>query len=227
MGTAESPESGNGIRNNKDWIVCKNCGLEYPRSWSRCSVCRTGSSVTKRHGVLIAVIAGVAVAVFFITCAYGYYLTKDNLAAIPDTLSKTTESYSKPTVAVPQTGLFEAEVEDDCVAQFNVTSYDESAPCFIKLIDVSDENNVVTLFVNPGETARIMVPLGSYKMMCASGEIWYGPRYLFGPDTTYTKADKIYEFKKDVSGRVDGWSIDMTPQEEGNLYMDEVSKGQW
>ena len=224
MGAVETPESGNGINNSKDWVTCRKCGLEYPKSWSRCSVCRTGSSVTKRHGGLIA---GVAVAAFFIIGTYGYSQMKDNLAAIPDTWSKTTESYSKPTVAVPQTGLFEADVEDDCIAQFNVTSYDESAPCFIELIDISNEDNVVTLFVNPGETARIMVPLGSYKMICASGEIWYGPRYLFGPDTTYTKASKIYEFEKEASGKIEGWSIDMTPQEEGNLHMDEVSKGQW
>jgi len=121
----------------------------------------------------------------------------------------------------------QSHVDNECLARFKVTSSAESPPCLIKLVDVSDESNFVTAFVNPGETVSILVPLGSYEMSCAAGIIWYGVEYLFGPRTLYTKADKIYDFKEGPSGRIDGWSIDMTPRTEGNLQMDDIGKGQW
>lgn len=224
MGTAETFDSGNGFKNNEDWVTCKKCGLEYPKSWSRCSVCRTGATVTKRHSGLIA---GAVVTAVILVGAYGLSQARENSAAIPVPLLQPKESFSEPTVSSPQTGLLQSHVENECVANFKVTSDDESEPCVIKLVDISNESNVVTLFVNPGETASIKVPLGSYELLCAAGSKWYGPRYLFGPYTQYTKADEDYIFKEGPSGRIDGWSVDMTPKADGNMQMDEVSKGQW
>ena len=224
MGTAETSDSGNGFKNSEEWVKCKKCGLEYPKSWSRCSVCRTGATVTKRHSGLIA---GAVVTAVILVGAYGLSQARENSAAIPVSLLQPKESFSEPTVSFPQTGLFESHVDKESVAIFKVTSFAEAEPGFIKLVDVSDESNVVTLFVNPGETASIKVPLGSYEMLCAAGRIWYGPKYLFGPDTRYTKVDMVYDFKEDPSGRIDGWSVDMTPYSDGNLHVNEISKGQW
>lgn len=186
-------------------------------------MCRT-ATVSKTYGGLLA---GIVVVAFFLIGAYGLSQTSENILLGSGSLPRSTESYPEPTVSVPETGLYQSHVNKECVANFTITSDANSSLYFIKLVDVSDVSNVVTLFVNPGDTAGVKVPLGSYEMLCATGNQWYGTRYLFGPDTSYSTAADYFVFEKDSSGAINSWSVDMTPQESGNLHMNDVSKGKW
>jgi len=61
----------------------------------------------------------------------------------------------------------------------------------------------------------------------ATGDTWYGDEYLFGPGTQYTKADCEYPFEMDASGDISGWTVDMTPQVNGNMNMKNISESEW
>jgi hypothetical protein len=50
----------------------------------------------------------------------------------------------------------------------------------------------------------------------AGGTKWYGDDYLFGPETTYSKADEVFTFEK-VGNSVSGFSITLYKVVNGNL----------
>ena len=52
---------------------------------------------------------------------------------------------------------------------------------YVKLYSL-DGKELMSMFVKAGESLKVYVPLGAYKMKTASGEIWYGPQHRFGPD---------------------------------------------
>jgi len=51
-------------------------------------------------------------------------------------------------------------------------------------------NAVVSAFVKAGESINLRVPTGSYHLVYASGETWYGPGYSFGPTGNYAEAQE-------------------------------------
>jgi hypothetical protein len=57
----------------------------------------------------------------------------------------------------------------------------------------------MTVFVRGGETVETRAPLGKFIVKYASGDTWYGYDHLFGPDTTYTKADETFIFSRTIS----------------------------
>ncbi|MCL2784246.1 MAG: hypothetical protein FWD55_02180 [Propionibacteriaceae bacterium] len=52
---------------------------------------------------------------------------------------------------------------------------------------------VVSAYVKAGATLNIRVPVGSYRLVYASGDTWYGNQYSFGPSGYY------HEFKESYS----------------------------
>jgi hypothetical protein len=74
-----------------------------------------------------------------------------------------------------------------------------------------------------GETASIKVPLGSYEIRYAAGKTWYGYEYLFGPGTSYYKADQRMDFTQ--SGNAyQGHTIELIPGAGGNLQTSSISE---
>ena len=76
------------------------------------------------------------------------------------------------------------------------------------------------VYVKGGTTVEVEVPFGTYTMRYATGTIWYGYEYLFGPDTFYAQADETFVFERERT--VDGWSISgftvtLYPVTGGNL----------
>ena len=76
------------------------------------------------------------------------------------------------------------------------------------------------MYVRGGTTVEVEVPLGSYAIRYATGPIWYGYDYLFGPETAYAEADETFVFKRETT--LDGWSINgftviLYPVIDGNL----------
>ncbi len=67
------------------------------------------------------------------------------------------------------------------------------------------------------------VPLGSYELKYATGKTWYGLDYLFGPNTSYYKADDVFRFSKTGDG-VSGWTVELFQQVGGNLETKKISE---
>lgn len=93
---------------------------------------------------------------------------------------------------------------------------------YIKLVDFSRKKEILTAFIRGGATLSVDVPLGNCELRAAVGKTWYGERFLFGPNTVYSKADKIFDFK--VKGNdVQGYTVELFLQTHGNLSTSKIS----
>ena len=63
---------------------------------------------------------------------------------------------------------------------------------------------------------KVKVPFGTYEVRYASGDTWYGYEYLFGPETSYSKADKAFTFEFD-GNQISGYTITLYKVTNGNL----------
>jgi len=87
---------------------------------------------------------------------------------------------------------------------------------FIKVVDWERGTPLLTVFIRSGQTVNVKVPLGSYRLKYASGTEWYGKQFLFGPNTTYSRAQDQLDFT--IEGdRVRGHEITLIKQVGGNL----------
>lgn len=86
---------------------------------------------------------------------------------------------------------------------------------YVKLVD-SAERVVMTMYVEGGRDLETKVPLGTFEMRYASGKTWYGTEHLFGPETSYAKADKLFQFSFSDS-RYSGYTVELILRPSGNL----------
>lgn len=49
------------------------------------------------------------------------------------------------------------------------------------------------VYIRSGNTYSFLLPSGNYKLICGSGKIWYGTKYLFGPEASYMRLDSVLE----------------------------------
>lgn len=112
------------------------------------------------------------------------------------------------------------------VAPLKIETTDTDVDYFIKLQDSNTQKTVMTFYVIGGDTFESTVPLGSYIMKYATGYEWYGTEHLFGPDTEYYSSDHIFEFYKDGEV-VNGWVIELTKRQGGNLMAYSIEPNEW
>jgi hypothetical protein len=84
------------------------------------------------------------------------------------------------------------------------------------LADAYSDADVLTVFVHGGSTVQIDVPLGTYIVKHAAGTKWYGYKHLFGPETSYSKADETFRFERN-GYQVTGYTITLYTVLHGNL----------
>ena len=87
---------------------------------------------------------------------------------------------------------------------------------YLKLVDVNTQSAVLLLFIRSGESVSAEVPLGHYELRLANGGAWYGEAFLFGPHTSYSKADSDLTFGRE-GDRVVGYTVQLQKQVDGNL----------
>jgi hypothetical protein len=103
-----------------------------------------------------------------------------------------------------------------------------SADYVLKLVNVRDGKEEVLIYVRRASSFETRVPLGTYKIIGAYGETWYGEKHLFGPDKTtflrlLKKDGKSDEFPFFRDGNrmkgyvIHGYHILLTQQIGGNL----------
>jgi hypothetical protein len=126
-----------------------------------------------------------------------------------------------PEYSLPENGMTMVSSGGRQVARFVVTA-GSASHYWVKLVDASTGTPTIAVFVRAGSKAEIRVPLGSYVIKYACGQKWYGTTYLFGPDTTYSKAPDPVNFY--VEGdMVHGYSITLYKVPNGNLRTESIS----
>ena len=120
-----------------------------------------------------------------------------------------------PEYALPDNGATWVYGNQPKVAPFEITA-PFGASCIAKLVDANTGRSVVSIFVRAGSTVTIDVPLGNYVLKYAMGDKWYGETHLFGPSTSYGKANTTLSFGIEVN-RYTGHSIRLQKSVGGNL----------
>lgn len=133
----------------------------------------------------------------------------------PETSPQRVSKPSYPEQELPYSGSVLTFTADERIAPFEIKAA-EGSHYLLKLVNISDNTPVLTVFVQSGSTVNIDVPLGAYELRYASGETWYGYEYLFGPGTSYSKADKTFNFEI-VGNKVNGFTITLYQVANGNL----------
>ena len=107
----------------------------------------------------------------------------------------------------------------------------EGDDVFLKLVLPSTREPVISIFVRAGMIAETKVPLGTYNIYYASGEIWYGEKYLFGPDTRYSKGDEATEFyieeTPDRGKAVIGATFKLAKVRDGNFPTSDIDASEF
>lgn len=118
---------------------------------------------------------------------------------------------------------------EECLAPFSVTAPKDSA-CYVymKCINSASSNAWATydshtsFYLSPGSSFSLDVPLGTYEIYYACGVDWYGARFLFGVDTTYSKCEGTFRFYDDGT-YYQGWTLELYEQVNGNMDTEEIS----
>ena len=97
---------------------------------------------------------------------------------------------------------------------------------FVKVVEFGSDQAVLTAYVEGGRYFETTLPLGSYELRYASGEVWYGTDHHFGPETTYSKADQILNFTFD-GYQYSGAMIELILQADGNLRTVDIDNSQF
>jgi hypothetical protein len=123
---------------------------------------------------------------------------------------------SYPEQALPYSGAIRTWTSSERVAPFEIKAA-QGSHYLLKLVDAYSDAPVMTVFVRSGSTVEVEVPLGTYEVRYAAGETWYGYEYLFGPETSYSKADKTFTFEV-VGNQISGFTITLYKVAHGNLH---------
>lgn len=119
---------------------------------------------------------------------------------------------------LPPTGIMEPvarQVTEDQSAPFQVTN-SPNVNSVVRLVRVADGAVIMSAFVRAGETLDLDVPLGSYIVRVASGQVWYGSDVRFGPSTQYVVLDSTFTFSIEGMTRK-GHQLELKATAAGNL----------
>ncbi len=82
----------------------------------------------------------------------------------------------------------------------------------IKVVGAYNGELIMMCFVPADTSQEIDIPSGVFELRYTSGTTWYGEKDLFGPNASYTKADRVFDFKE-----WDGYEVTLYRVANGNL----------
>ncbi|MCH4246285.1 MAG: DnaJ domain-containing protein [Acinetobacter populi] len=97
---------------------------------------------------------------------------------------------------------------------------------WVKIDDAYTGRHLVSYFIRSGQTLNVNLPTGSYTIKYAYGKEWYGVENLFGPQTSYAKADEIFNFRFD-GYQYNGYTVELIKQVNGNLQTSHLNASQF
>jgi hypothetical protein len=129
--------------------------------------------------------------------------------------------HKPPALDLPQSGIVRKAFSEG-LAPLQIKTRHQDQNHYIKLVNIANNREILDLFIRKGETVTVDVPLGKFQIKSAIGETWYGMRYLFGPNASYSKVDKMFHFRIE-GGRYAGYTLELFLQRHGNLKESKIS----
>jgi hypothetical protein len=235
--------------NNDNIIRCKQCGQLnriLPHQSDQRPICRKcrsilepshqkiepGSDLRNYRSLflrLIPVIILLSLAIYLMTGGLkpeNFTLTKPQgtVPTIQPMVKHSTPKevpFTQPQQPLPGSGIVQRFTESELIARFKING-EKSSHYLIKLVDYYTKYPVLMIFVRMGDTVSVKVPFGTYEARFASGNNWYGFKYLFGPKTIYQKSYSEFEFE--INGDlISGYEMTLNKVLHGNLHLSEIN----
>jgi hypothetical protein len=111
-------------------------------------------------------------------------------------------------------------------APLRITTRNDGYHYLVKITSPGSTVPVSEFFIRGGETVESQLPLGTYELKYASGKTWFGTIHLFGPETSYSKAESLFEFV-DNGDHIRGYTVELYTQANGNLHTAEIPASQF
>jgi len=112
------------------------------------------------------------------------------------------------------------------IAPLEIITPSKGYDFYVKLSDVNVMMTSKTFYVRGGSRVETKVPLGTFTIKYATGKEWKSENCLFGINTLYNKAEKVFEFKK-VGNQLSGYSVELILQIDGNLSTSQIDPEDW
>jgi len=99
---------------------------------------------------------------------------------------------------------------------------------FLKLVDYDTGMDAVAIYVVGGRRIEVLVPLGSYRLKYASGNVWRGEKHYFGPDdhTSFSQSNTRFDFRQEGE-YINGYTVELIRQTGGNLPTRKIPRDQF
>lgn len=166
-------------------------------------------------------------------CVWIYYL-----ASQPTTTSQ--EPYGSHVASTPPSNTLPlpSPVPISQGAFWNFTNRSAMAPFeiitrgsenyYVKLVDNRTGVDAAAIYVRGDTRTEVSVPLGTYTLRYASGDIWRGPIHLFGRGefTSFSESTSIFRFE-DRGSQISGYTVELYQQTNGNMETHPISPGQF
>lgn len=136
-----------------------------------------------------------------------------------------TPAFAEPALPTPAHGAIARYHNSPSVAPLEINT-SPGSNYFVKMVEANSEATALELFVHGGKSIEIQMPLGAYKMKYATGTIWYGREYHFGPNTVYSKADSVFSFRQDYSG-YSGYTVTLYTVQDGNMSTSKIDESEF
>lgn len=161
----------------------------------------------------------IIVVAFAVYALLGEKSGRSNTAAVPPA-----PTFNQPALPLPLTGIMGVASLGN--APLRVQTRSDGFHYFVKVTPPSSNVAMTEMFIRSGDFVEVELPLGSYEIKYASGKTWYGPQWLFGPETSYSKADKVFNFTSD-DYQISGYTVELFTQVGGNLHTSRIGAGQF
>lgn len=130
-------------------------------------------------------------------------------------------SFDQPPQTMPHNGWIQRYHSSEAIAPLRIVTRPSGHHYFVKIEYYHIGRTAITIFVRDGASVDLDVPLGSYALKYACGTTWYGTNYLFGPETSYYKAEDRFDFQIE-GNHVTGYTIELFLQRDGNLRTTDI-----
>ena len=130
--------------------------------------------------------------------------------------------FNEPSVPTPRSGIVRRYTSLPGRASLKIQT-SAGSNYLVKIASSSDQRKaIMDIFIRGGNLVEVDAPIGKYIIKYAYGPSdgsWYGYQYLFGPDTEYHEADRVFHIQKEY-----GYEITLYRVQGGNLRTKEISK---
>lgn len=126
--------------------------------------------------------------------------------------------------ALPQTGWGRSSSGGSNFGAISIQTRSGGGNIWVKIVEAyGSSKDAAVFFIRAGDSYKINLPYGTYRIKMASGEKWYGAKHLFGSKTSYSVADDTFP----ITSIGDSWTVQLIPQVNGNLREKSISAGEF